>query len=79
MWELSEDLCLEDNELLSAAFVKRWLDYEVGKHIPFDERYELAMVYTNDTEDIETVVLKQGDYVRLTDNSLKKMVEGKTE
>jgi len=79
-YDLPEDLCLEGNELLSAAFLKRWLDYDVGRGMPFDSRYELAMIYINSEEEIETAVLKQGDYIRLLDSGLEVLVvEGKTE
>lgn len=50
------------NELLSSTFVKRWLDYNVGKHVPFDDDYWLEFI---DFNELKTVRLNSRQYVQI--------------
>jgi hypothetical protein len=51
------------NELLSATFVKRWLDYHVGK-VDFDNSYRIEMMDSN----FEFVNLGFHDYIVVKEN-----------
>jgi hypothetical protein len=62
--DIPSNYFLEGNELLSATFVKRWLEYYVGRNVPFDKRYRLLIL---DTE-LNEIELDFFNYVRITKN-----------
>jgi len=67
--ELKNEDYLVNNELFSATFVKRLLEYQVSYHA-FDKNYEIAIFDNN----LKTVYLKFGEYIKLnkTDYSVLK-------
>ena len=63
--DLEDDYYYAGNEILSAAFVKRWLLYnELDKTVPFDEFYWLELF---DAKNLEIVFLNFIQYVQLRD------------
>ena len=63
--DLEDDYYYEGNEILSAAFVKRWLLYnELDKTVPFDEFYWLEML---NTKNLEIIFLNFIQFVHLTE------------
>jgi hypothetical protein len=67
--ELKNEEYLVNNELLSATFVKRLLEYQIPYHI-FDKDYEISILDNN----LQTTRLKFGEYIKLnkTDYSVLK-------
>ena len=70
--ELKNEDYLVNNEILSATFVKRLLEYQVSYHA-FDKNYEIAILDNN----LKAVYLKFGEYIKLdkTDYSILKTSE----
>ena len=70
--ELKNEDYLVNNEILSATFIKRLLEYQVSYHT-FDKNYEIAILDNN----LKAVYLKFGEYIKLnkTDYSVLKTGE----
>jgi hypothetical protein len=69
--EISDEYWFEGNELFSAAFVGRWLDYFIGPHIPFDTQYTLTLVVINEEADIEVITLGPTEYIRILEKGFE--------
>jgi len=69
--EISDEYWIEGNELFSAAFVGRWLDYYVGPHVPFDLQYTLSLVVINGDGDIEVITLGPTEYIRILERGFE--------
>jgi hypothetical protein len=70
--ELKNEDYLVNNEILSATFVKRLLEYQIPYH-EFDKNYEITILDNN----LKAVYLKFGEYIKLnkTDYSVLKTSE----
>lgn len=70
--ELKNEDYLVNNEILSATFIKRLLEYQIPYH-KFDKNYEITILDNN----LKAVYLKFGEYVKLnkTDYSVIKTSE----
>jgi hypothetical protein len=70
--ELKNGDYLVNNEILSATFIKRLLEYQISYHA-FDKNYEITILDNN----LKAVYLKFGEYIKLnkTDYSVLKTSE----
>ena len=70
--ELKNEDYLVNNEILSATFIKRLLEYQISYHA-FDKNYEITILDNN----LKAVYLKFGEYIKLnkTDYSILKTSE----
>lgn len=70
--ELKNEEYVVNNEILSATFIKRLLEYQIPYH-KFDKNYEVVILDNN----LKTVCLKFGEYIKLnkTDYSVLKTSE----
>jgi hypothetical protein len=69
--ELKNEEYLVNNEILSAIFVKRLLEYQIPYH-KFDTDYEIALLDNN----LNTVYLKFGEYIKLNKNDYSVLKTG---
>jgi hypothetical protein len=69
--ELKNEEYLVNNEIFSAIFVKRLLEYQIPYH-KFDSDYEIALLDNN----LKTVYLKFGEYIKLNKTDYSVLVTG---
>jgi hypothetical protein len=68
--EIGKNEYLINNEILSAAYIKRALEYQIPFH-KFNENYSVFIMDNN----LKTVSLRFGEYVKLLENSYTVMNE----
>jgi len=73
--ELPDEYWIEGNELFSDVFVERWLRNEVGTFPPFDERYAVQLLLMNEDGEMETRLLRKGQFLRLLANGYEVVEE----